>query len=134
MLYQVNRRNKYIIFILIYYVWFFCNFVKDSIPSFIEFSRSSTLNEDISLTNADLFYKLISLVARFLFYMFYHFGARISFSALYKSRRVKVFFSSGNFRKMIDFMIFKTVTIYSIQKLYKALLKSWCNFYFNKID
>jgi hypothetical protein len=99
----------------------FCNFVKESTPNIIEFSRSSNLNEDISLTNADSFSKLISFIARFLFYMFSHFGARISFPALYKNRRVKVFFSSGNFRKMIDFMIFKTGTIYSIQKLHKAL-------------
>ena len=86
-----------------------CNFVKESTPNFIEFSRSSTLNEDIPLTNANSCSKLISLVARFLFYIFYHFGARISFPALYKNRRVKVYFSSGNFRKMIDFMIFKPV-------------------------
>src|SRR2546421_11727882 len=77
----------------------FCNFVKESTPSFIKFSRRSTYNEDISLTNADPFSKLISLVARLLFYMFSYFGACISFPALYKNRRVNVFFSSGIFGK-----------------------------------
>jgi len=109
-----NSKKNIYIFQIISLCIMFCNFVKESTTNFIEFSRSSNLNEDISLTNADSFSKLISLVARFLFYMFFHFGARISFSALYKNRRVKVFFLSGNFRKMIDFMIFKTGTIYSI--------------------
>ena len=114
----------------------FCNFVKESTPNFIEFSRSSTLNEDISLTNADSFSKLISLIARFLFYMFSHFGARISFPALYKNRRVKVFFSSGNFRKMFDLWSSKPVPyiVYTNYirpyKLHIILrIKFWCLFF-----
>jgi hypothetical protein len=81
----------------------FCNFVKESTPNFIEFSQSLNYNEDISLLNADSSSKLIFLIARYLFYMFSHFDARISFPAFYKNRRVKVFFLSVNLRKIIYF-------------------------------
>jgi hypothetical protein len=75
------------------------NFVDESTCQILSNFRSSTFNEDISVINADSCSKLISLVAQFLFYMLSHFGARVSFPALYKNRRVKAFLSSVIFGK-----------------------------------
>lgn len=83
----ITHKSKKIIhkFMIISLCTIFCNFVKESTSNIIEFSWSSNLNKDISLTNTNSFSKLISFIARFLFYIFSHFGAHFSFSTLYKN-------------------------------------------------